>query len=175
MKFNAGARGLFIVTAQNSESRSVKKLDEFRIRKKWAARGNCEHRAAKRFRKTHMGFICMFISLQLEGNNLFRLLIRPREQFKMFTLCMREIKYELKFSAFPYVYDGARRRWCWCYTMEHKKVWQFTLLLYNIFIFIFESSWGDNILHFIEVGETFSLMSLYKISFAISPSRASSK
>lgn len=77
-----------------------------------------------------------------EENNLFCLLIKPREQSKKLAPCAREIKYELKFSA-PFFMALTRqvRNW-WC-TMKSG-----TLFLYTILSYLFLKA-PEAIIHFI--------------------------
>lgn len=86
-KFNDDARGLVIVRAVKSrfvgrqvESRNGEKVDKFHITKIWRMnkrnkKGGGSSSGEKRFRKAHMGFICMFISLQLKKTIYFAYLL----------------------------------------------------------------------------------------------------
>lgn len=81
-KFNDDARSLFIVTSVKGGHN----LDESCIMVTWRTQRaeNGGARKAKRFHNnTHMGFIRFVYFTSSEVNNLFRLLIKPRVQFKM--------------------------------------------------------------------------------------------
>lgn len=111
---------------------------------------NVKERGMKKERKSEKGFTTtltwesfgLFISLGVKATIYSAYLLSLEYDSRRSVRRSREIKYELKLCLLLlYDYDEARR--------QHKRGESLTLFVHNIFIFIFESSCGDNTFHFI--------------------------
>lgn len=160
------------------KGRSVKKkLDEFRIKEMWRAQNRMKQSGKGSVctgNKAHTGFIWFVYFTSSEGNNLFRLVIKPPEQSKMLIPCMREIKYELKFS-FPSWCLRQAKGCCLCSFSSYPAREGKFHFLRTIFSYSFSVKAPEAIIYFILLTflrrqSAFS-MSLYEISSARAHSR----